>query len=589
MSHIVKHKQALALSALALAILALAVSSGAANAPAVPGDKGEKGDKKDLTKATWYGVSTCTKCHTEPTKVWPTDLVKLNEYAHWRVKDRHSLAFAALEGPRGRQMEKLLGFKVTESAMCLNCHGASFKLENPEQDFTRKEGVGCVGCHGPAGFWMNMHFLETPKWRAMTPEDKEALGMFNVRDPMKRSQLCLSCHIGNAAEGKIVTHSMYAAGHPPLSSFEVASQSANLPPHWYTLREVKAFTGKSQLASDKQKAAYHWDTRDFEQTKLVLASNKAAMEAAAWLMSDRADFASATKGTARYIRPNWPPLWLQPGLKDDPHTLWPELEVGKNEKWKLSDNPADRWPEIMMTHAECYACHHDLKNQSWRQVPRGYSGKQPGRPQFQEWPYALSKTGISDAIRQDYNAGLESLYRACDKPFGDPGLVIKAAKNLDACAGKLPSPVGGKDFAIDKAFASKLLQQLSNLPKDYYPDYDSARQIAWAFNAVYTDGWNDKQDPKVLAVLKELDDAMNLTRNSKIRQKTIEDRDALGKQFNYGNPEDPLATTLDANKDLLQKMLAVNERESVAAMQCAADYNPIEFRERMSKIAGLLK
>ena len=32
--------------------------------------------------------------------------------------------------------------------------------------------------------------------------------------------MCLSCHLGNAREGRVVTHEMYAAGHPPLPGFE---------------------------------------------------------------------------------------------------------------------------------------------------------------------------------------------------------------------------------------------------------------------------------------------------------------------------------------------------------------------------------
>src|SRR4051812_20912153 len=125
--------------------------------------------------------------------------------------------------------------------MCLNCHGASFRLENPKQDFTRKEGVGCVGCHGPAEHWINLHALDTPTWRSLTPDDKEALGLFNVRDPMKRAGLCLSCHLGSPGEGRVVPPSMSAPGPPPLSSFEVASQSQDLPPHWMPLRDVKSF------------------------------------------------------------------------------------------------------------------------------------------------------------------------------------------------------------------------------------------------------------------------------------------------------------------------------------------------------------
>src|SRR5438105_3029886 len=81
-----------------------------------------QGDKKDLTKATFYGVSTCMKCHTEKTPQYPDDFVLLNEYTTWRTKDKHALAFSVLEGPRGQQMARLLGIEVTKDAKCLNCH-----------------------------------------------------------------------------------------------------------------------------------------------------------------------------------------------------------------------------------------------------------------------------------------------------------------------------------------------------------------------------------------------------------------------------------------------------------------------------------
>ena len=44
---------------------------------------------------------------------------------------------------------------------------------------------------------------------------------FVVRDPVRRTELCLSCHLGSTSENKMVTHAMYAAGHPPLPGFEM--------------------------------------------------------------------------------------------------------------------------------------------------------------------------------------------------------------------------------------------------------------------------------------------------------------------------------------------------------------------------------
>ena len=56
--------------------------------------------------------------------------------------------------------------------------------------------------------------------------------MTNVRDPVRRTELCLSCHVGDIACGKFVTHDMFAAGHPPLPAFEIEAFLEQMPPHW---------------------------------------------------------------------------------------------------------------------------------------------------------------------------------------------------------------------------------------------------------------------------------------------------------------------------------------------------------------------
>ena len=55
------------------------------------------------------------------------------------------------------------------------------------------------------------------------------LGMYDTRDLTKRTEKCLSCHLGN--EEKSVDHEMIAAGHPDLY-FELDSFSAVMPRHW---------------------------------------------------------------------------------------------------------------------------------------------------------------------------------------------------------------------------------------------------------------------------------------------------------------------------------------------------------------------
>jgi hypothetical protein len=53
--------------------------------------------------------------------------------------------------------------------------------------------------------------------------------MFDTRDLIKRSDRCLSCHLGTVE--KFVDHEMIAAGHPDLT-FELNLFSAVMPKHW---------------------------------------------------------------------------------------------------------------------------------------------------------------------------------------------------------------------------------------------------------------------------------------------------------------------------------------------------------------------
>ena len=53
--------------------------------------------------------------------------------------------------------------------------------------------------------------------------------MYNTRDLVKRSEKCLSCHLGTPE--KSVDHELIAAGHPDLY-FELDSFMAVMPPHW---------------------------------------------------------------------------------------------------------------------------------------------------------------------------------------------------------------------------------------------------------------------------------------------------------------------------------------------------------------------
>jgi hypothetical protein len=151
--------------------------------------------------------------------------VQQDEYSTWVVKDKHAHAFAVLTNPVATRMAKILGIERADTApKCLACHALSVPETDRARTFDSTDGVSCESCHGPASNWLGPH--TTKGW---THERSIAAGMRDLRDPVRRAENCLTCHLGTA--DKAVDHEMIAAGHPDLY-FELASFTAAMPRHW---------------------------------------------------------------------------------------------------------------------------------------------------------------------------------------------------------------------------------------------------------------------------------------------------------------------------------------------------------------------
>jgi hypothetical protein len=173
---------------------------------------------------TGPGSCSSTSCHGSIAR--RTDnRVRQNEYSVWIVRDKHSKAFVSLTGTLGERMAAILNLGKAESApKCLACHALDVPVAQRAHTFDLSDGVSCENCHGPASAWLGRHTE-----RGWTHEQSVALGMVDTRDLIKRSEMCLSCHLGN--EQKSVDHEMIAAGHPDLY-FELDAFSATMPRHW---------------------------------------------------------------------------------------------------------------------------------------------------------------------------------------------------------------------------------------------------------------------------------------------------------------------------------------------------------------------
>ena len=407
----------------------------------------------------YLGSSGCFDCHEEPSNAaiarGTTKFIKLTEAEEWVDLDKHAKAFSnILDTKLGTDMLDVLNIKpdeLAQASQCTSCHSNSHWItkkgvnEDPNTKY-KESGVTCESCHGGSSLWDTRH--RSVDWRLRLPVDpegvrrdyghpeatKEDFGMTNVRDPEQRASLCFSCHIGDISKNRIVTHEMYAAGHPPLPSIELETFLEKMPRHWRTMEE-------------KQNARFLHDV-DFYDKNGVSQTEYRRLESV--VMSAAVAFQTSVKMIQQQAENS-----MEPG-----GSAWPELAL-----------------------FDCYSCHHDLKLPSWRQVRAnevlGYKLR-PGRPQLLYWPTTLLPlSGSLDKL----NAKLLHVGKELDRrPFGD-------AAQIAAVAGDLVDEVGAmvksmKGVSLKEGDVDRVLLELCQQAESPAIDYESSRQIGWAFTIV---------------------------------------------------------------------------------------------------------
>jgi len=169
------------------------------------------------------GSCSATACHGAIRPVAGARILQ-TEYTTWIAQDRHARATEVLSNPVSERMAKILGIgDPAQAPKCLACHS----LDAPSAARGRtyaSEGVSCEACHGPATGWLGYHVTRDAKH-----EESVRRGMYDTKDVVKRTERCLTCHLGTS--DKFVDHEMIAGGHPDLV-FELEAFSAAMPRHW---------------------------------------------------------------------------------------------------------------------------------------------------------------------------------------------------------------------------------------------------------------------------------------------------------------------------------------------------------------------
>jgi Cytochrome c554 and c-prime len=172
---------------------------------------------------TGPGSCAASACHGAVRPV-PGSRILQTEYSTWIAQDRHARAAEVLTNAVSVRMAKILGIGRADAApKCLACHSLAVPEGRQARTF-ENEGVSCEACHGPASGWLGPHTT-----RGWTHAQSVQLGMTDTKDPVRRTEQCLTCHLGTAE--KFVDHEMIAAGHPDLV-FDVEAFSAAMPRHW---------------------------------------------------------------------------------------------------------------------------------------------------------------------------------------------------------------------------------------------------------------------------------------------------------------------------------------------------------------------
>ncbi len=430
-----------------------------------------------------FNNSNCSICHSKGTsdssvKLPPNVRGRGNdgwilgdEISTWYEHDFHHQAFSVLLNEQSQQIAKRLGIvdKNTKESLvhrdrrCLSCHSSMpvdqmavdavvdanrvVDKENKEnQDYNTKDdplyniGVSCEACHGPAGGsngWEKRHY--DADWRTMNPKIKfEEFGYWDIHSPRTQTRICLSCHLGNVEQKKVITHEMYAAGHPPLPSFELSQFVHQMPRHWRRIEEKPKSLTKNVIEKLRQ---YNQDCdfaligdNELAATKLTVISTLVTLEES---------------------------MRLTAGLIADP-------------------DASSQWPEL--ANYSCFACHHELKREGWRK--RSRLSKFPGRPTLHEWPFSLSRVVAQEVLSANsyslFENNINNVINAMTaRPYGDSTELKKSAAALAKSLEIETKQLNCK--TIDPEFGIRFLTKIATAGSNETTDYDSARQFVWAY------------------------------------------------------------------------------------------------------------
>ncbi len=146
----------------------------------------------------------CSRCHAPQNQWWFDD-------PHYATAEPFFD-----EAPDNVQIARLYGVRPAEMArgdsVCMQCHGT---VVSGRERRTVQDGVGCEGCHGAAGDYLEPHQPGDKEHGTSRPGYRAGLdlGMVELRDLDVRAATCIGCHL-------ITDARLISAGHRTGEGFD---------------------------------------------------------------------------------------------------------------------------------------------------------------------------------------------------------------------------------------------------------------------------------------------------------------------------------------------------------------------------------
>jgi len=321
----------------------------------------------------------------------------------------------------------------------------------------------------------------------MSVSDKQSWhGFYDVRSPASRTTMCASCHIGDPERGRLVTHAMYAAGHPPLPAFEVETFMRDMPPHWRVLNTA----GQKDTRED----ALQYKAADVT-IEFLAATQDAYYKGLSANTNKPAEYNSSFDRT-RSLAVGALVTWA--------HSAKVVAALASGNDYPLLPANENRWPELAAF--ECAACHHDLKVDGWR--ARRNPPTTPGRPLLRDWSSPLFEAvaqSVTDSgevltVVREAEAAIDRTSR--HQPYGDSAVIADKLKHAATKVHEKAKAIEAQP--IDKATAVRILRNIAKVGSARPLDYESARHLVWGFDEVLREIDPSSKSKKGAAMLKQM-------------------------------------------------------------------------------------